>query len=328
VYQQIRQTYGPETLLGHLFGGEPSQGCRLGYLVTFTGQQARITNPDARANELTATRQKSWAYPDEVIPASEYALEEARRERDVYFGVHLFREPGNRLASNAVATVWSLWLDEDDGRYPDNGPAPSAIVRSSANRRHLYWSLTRPVSVEWAVGMNRRIAAWANGDSGKAGLASVLRVPGTANFKRHPQVDPVTAESYEGGSWEPELMEQAIPLLPTAPTPDRSGPYDGPPVELADYLPNVEVIGEVPDGLGVKYAIVCPWIDEHSGGDRTGTYLGQRTGGGPWFYCNHEHCRRQGRGWQQFKRKIFPVRKIRINRPHTNPNKKVRLDRG
>jgi hypothetical protein len=288
VYRQIRQTYGPETLLGHLFGGEPSQGCRLGYLVTFTGQQARFTNPDARANELTATRQKSWAYPDEVIPASEYALEEARRERDVYFGVHL----------------------------------------SSANQRHLYWRLTRPVSVEWAVGMNRRIAAWANGDSGKAGLASVLRVPGTANFKRHPQVDPVTAEIYEGGSWEPELMEQAIPLLPTAPTPDRSGPYDGPPVELADYLPNVEVIGEVPDGLGVKYAIVCPWIDEHSGGDRTGTYLGQRTGGGPWFYCNHERCRRQGRGWQQFKRKVFPVRKIRINRPHTNPNKKVRLDRG
>jgi hypothetical protein len=311
-----------ETLFGHIFGAEE------GYLVTFTGQQARLTDPDARQNELTSTQQKYWAYPDEADKAADYAMREAERQRDVYFGVHLFRESGNRLGTNAVAEVDCLWLDEDEGHYPDERPKPTAIVRSSSTRRHLYWRLTHPVSVEWAVTMNRRIAAWADGDSGKAGLATVLRVPGTSNFKRYPQIDPVTAEIYEGGAWEPELMEQAIPLLPDVPMSNkgRKEPYDGPSVDIADYLPNVEVIRELSDGLGIKYQIVCPWVDEHSGGDRTGTRIGQRAEGGLWFYCDHAHCAK--RGWSEFRSKVFPVREITISRRHTNPSKKVTFGRG
>ena len=283
-------------LWAHLFEGLE------GYLVTFTGQQARITDPDARQNALTDTRQKYWLYPDEAEKVADYALRESQLERDVYCGVHLYREKGSRRASNAVGTVESLWLDEDDGHYPEGEPLPTAIVASSAGRRHLYWRLTHPVSVEWAVEMNRRIASWANGDSGKAGLASVLRVPGTSNFKRHPQVDPVTVEITGAGPWDPEVLDQAIPETSSPRPPswaERTGPYDGPEIDLADYLPHVEVIQELSDGLGVKYAIVCPWVDEHSGGDRTGTRLGQRAGGGPWFHCDHEHC--QERKWRQFR---------------------------
>jgi hypothetical protein len=292
-----------KTLFGHIFGEAE------GYLVTFTGKQARLAklDPNARENELTATQQKSWRYPDEAERAVDYAINEARLERDAYFGVHLFSEPGNRRASNAVGTGQCLWLDEDNGHYPTSGPQATASVSSSAGRRHLYWRLTHPVSVEWAVEINRRIAAWAGGDSGKAGLASVLRVPGTSNFKRHPQVDPVTADIYEGGAWEPELMNQAIPEIPAPPpwtAQARTGTYDGPEIAIADYLPKVEVLGEVPDGLGVKYAIVCPWVNEHTGGDRTGTYIGQRSGGGLWFECKHDHC--QERKWRRFRELFEP----------------------
>lgn len=225
--------------------------------MTFTGQQAQLTLPDVPANQLAETRQRYWRYPEQAPQAAAYLLSEASREccRDAYFGVHLFRESGNRLATNAAATVRCLWLDEDEGLFPEEGPEPTAIIHSSSERRHLYWRLTHPVSVEWAVGMNRRLATWAKGDTGKAGLASVLRAPGTANYKRHPAVDMVSGVLTDSGPWEPEVMDQAVPELPKGPPQgDRrcsgSENYDGPEVELEPYLAGVEVLGVLPDGLG------------------------------------------------------------------------------
>lgn len=317
VYQHDPPSASTRRLLEHVFGDAQ------GHMVTFTGRQARLDRDDARRNELTHTRQRSFSYPTAVEDAISCLLDESWRKRDAYFGVHLFRKAGSRLASNSVGTMSSLWLDEDDGRYPDNGPQPTAIVHSSASRRHLYWRLTRGVSVEWVIEMNRRIAAWAHGDSGKAGLATVLRAPGTMNYKRHPQVDPVTMEITGADPWEPEVMEQAIPEIPSSSTKTSStAPYDGPEVELAEYLANVEVIRELSDGLGVKFAIVCPWVEEHGGGDRTGTRIGQRAGGGLWFHCDHEHC--QGRGWAEFCRRAPRRRRIRVITPRdTEPKGRV-----
>jgi hypothetical protein len=303
-------------LFGHLFDDSGAEG----YLVTFSGQQARFTNPDARPNELTQTYQLSWSYPAEASKAADHLIEEAQRERDAYFGVHLFKKANTRRAAHTAPTVQALWLDEDEGHYPEVGPEPTAVVASSSLRRQLYWRLTQPVSVEWAVDMNRRIATWAGGDTGKAGLASVLRPPGTANYKRHPQVDLVTMEISDLHPWEPEVLDQAIPVLAT---PSSSAslprpPYDGLEVDLAPYLEAVEVIGELPDGLGAKYAIVCPWVHEHSGGDRTGTRVGQRANGALWFHCDHEHC--QGRGWPEFRRAVRPQKHISIKFPRAAGN--------
>jgi RepB DNA-primase from phage plasmid len=302
VYQRITR---PETLFRHAFGEDS------GYLVTFTGQQARFTDPDARPNELADTRQLSWSYPEKVEEASTYLIDQAQQRRDAYFAVHLFQEPGNRRTANTVPTVRALWLDEDGGHFPEDGPRPTATVRSSRGRRHLYWRLSHAVSVEWAVATNRRLAAWAGGDTGKAGLSSVLRAPGTANFKRDPQVDLVVGESTGKRAWEPEVMDQAIPELPDPPRgAAKRKPYDGLDVDLAPYLKHVEVLGEVPDSAGVKFQITCPWLHQHSGGDRTGTYIGHRAGGGLWFCCRHQHC--QHRTWREFKRAVFRNRRFTV----------------
>ena len=315
----------PETLFCHMFGRDS------GFLISFTGQQARFTQVDARPNELARTRQLYWPYPEKAREASDYLIAQAQDRRESYFGVHLFREAGNRLSVNTVPTVRCLWLDEDDGHYPEDGPQPTATVRSSASRRHLYWLLAQPVAVEWAVAMNRRLASWAGGDTGKAGLSSVLRAPGTANYKRDPQVDLVVGEFTDAGAWEPEIMDQAVPELSEPPTSAAAarGGYDGPELDLAPYLENVEVLSEIPDSLGTKYGVVCPWVQEHSGGDRTGTRIGQRENGALWFHCDHEHC--QGRGWREFRiemQRRTPKRR-QIRRPgYSGAPLEVRIYRG
>ncbi len=302
MYQET-ETSTPEALFSHVFGEEEQ-----GWLVAFTGQQERFSRPTARPNELADTRQRSFCYPADAGRAAAYLLAESGHRRDAYFGVHLFRERGNRRAANASGTVRCLWLDEDEGHYPAASPEPTAIVHSSATRRHLYWRLSQQVAIEWAVAMNRRIAAWSDGDTGKAGAASVLRVPATLNYKRHPQVDPVRLEVTGAADWEPGIMDQAVPEdSPESPRPQRAEPYDGPELELEQFVGGVEVIGSVPDGGGTKLAIVCPWANEHTSGDRTGTYVGQYLNGALWFHCHHEHC--QGRSWRDFKREVWAMQR-------------------
>jgi hypothetical protein len=291
-----------------------------GYLVTFTGRQARLDRTDARQNELRHTEQRSFTYPEEAPEASEHLLKATRDGRDAYFSPHLYKQPGNRLASNAVDEVSTLWLDEDDGRFPDVGPEPTAKLHSSETRRQLYWELSRPIPAERAVELNRRIAIWSGGDSGKSGLASVLRVPGTLNFKRHPKVDLVTVELTEAPPWDPEVIDQAIPPLPEPETKTPKESYVGPEGANVHLLPwleanGVEVLFPSRDEKGEKFAIVCPWVEEHTGGDRTGTYVGQypaedgSLNGATWFWCWHKHC--QGRDWTGLRNRVEP--RVRVS---------------
>jgi hypothetical protein len=101
-----------------------------------------------------------------------------------------------------------------------------------------------------------------------------------------------------------EIDELVRSEFPTPPRTRSTEPYAGPPVELDPFLASgaVEVLGEVPDGLGTKYKITCPWIDQHTDSDPSGTYLGRRDDGGLWFWCWHSHC--SSRGWREFRRQV------------------------
>jgi|SRR5829696_591586 len=159
----------------HLFEGLD------GYLVTFTGRQS--ANPSARPNELEETTQRSWHWPEQRDDAAAYLLGESEAGRDAYFGVHLFRRSGSRKADNA-AEVQALWVDADGARVPKGWPQPTAVVESSPGRHHFYWRLTRPIDSEEAAQLNKRLCYSMGGDKGKWGLGTVLRAPGTRNYKR------------------------------------------------------------------------------------------------------------------------------------------------
>jgi hypothetical protein len=152
-----------------------------GYLVTFTGRQP--VEPSAQSNELDDIRQRSWRWPAQKAAAADHLLEQSQVGRDAYFGVHLFRRPGNRKAENA-GEVLALWVDGDGAQVPKNWPQPTAVVESSPGRHHYYWRLTRPIAPEEAAQLNRRLCYGMGGDKGKWGLGTVLRAPGTLNYKR------------------------------------------------------------------------------------------------------------------------------------------------
>jgi hypothetical protein len=174
----ILQDNRPEriaALWAHLFEG--LEGC----LVTFTGRQ--VTNSGARPNELDDTAQRFWRWPAQRDEAADYLLEESEAGRDAYFSVHLFRRSGSRKANNS-AEVLALWVDGDGARVPEKWPQPTAVVESSPGRHHFYWRLTRPIAPEDAAQLNKRLCYGMGGDKGKWGLGTVLRAPGTLNYKR------------------------------------------------------------------------------------------------------------------------------------------------
>jgi hypothetical protein len=155
----------------HLFGDLE------GYLVTFTGKQS------GWRNYLDDTSQRSWRWPTKREKAAAYLEAESARGRDAYFAVHLFRRPGTRKAESA-AEILALWVDGDGARVPESWPQPTAVVESSPGRHHFYWRLTRPIAPEQAAKLNRRLCYGMGGDKGKWGLGTVLRAPGTLNYKR------------------------------------------------------------------------------------------------------------------------------------------------
>jgi len=108
------------------------------------------------------------------------------------------------------------------------------------------------------------------------------------------------------------IIEEEFPRV------DRNRtPYDGPRrvLDLLDYLEkaNIAIFAERSDGTAERvYNIRCPWAEEHSGGDESGTRVGQYPDGALFFRCEHAHCR-EIREWRQFKAECDPI--VYLGRP-------------
>ncbi len=94
------------------------------------------------------------------------------------------------------------------------------------------------------------------------------------------------------------------------PEPKPSRPHSRPSCEKTDLsellaASGVMVLREIPDGAAERvYSVVCPWSHEHTGGNTSGTRVGQYADGALWFRCEHAHCVR--RGWAEFREIVRP----------------------
>lgn len=240
-----------EDLIRHIVGdGE-------GYLVTWTKV------PGTPAGE--GIKQNSWRYPEALREAISHAHDESIKGRDAYYGVSLFKKDDTRRAEDALALIDHLWFDYDGYKAEkrEGFPDPTAYVISSPGSYHMYFKLSRPIPKEKAVELMRRMYLVVPGDKHLSAITTILRVPGTRNYKRD-EPHEVTAEITGVEPYDPDELEA---LLPHEPKPEPKEPYDGPEdagFALEDWLERHPqagdaVHGERRDGQSrVKYEVTCP----------------------------------------------------------------------
>ena len=106
---------------------------------------------------------------------------------DVYVGVLARRRRGGGRA-DVVEPAGVVWADCDTGESVGAlrafRPFPAMVVASSEGKRHAYWFLTEPVSLEVIERTNRRIALALGADVRCSDPARILRPSGSVNRKR------------------------------------------------------------------------------------------------------------------------------------------------
>jgi hypothetical protein len=120
----------------------------------------------------------------------------------------------------------------------------------------------------------------------------------------------VTGQHLEGTPLTIEQRDEALatfmakhPRAPKTVRPVREYTGDGERrLELTDFLEkyHVTIFREARDNSSeIAFHILCPWVNEHSGGDESGTRVGQYADGALWFQCDHAHC--DSRRWEEFR---------------------------
>jgi CHC2 zinc finger/RepB DNA-primase from phage plasmid len=109
------------------------------------------------------------------------------RRTDVYVGV-LPRRRRSGGRADVIERAAVVWADCDTGESVRAlrafRPGPAMVVASSEGKRHAYWFLTEPVTVDVVEGTNRRIALALGADVACSDRARILRPVGSVNRKR------------------------------------------------------------------------------------------------------------------------------------------------
>jgi primase-polymerase (primpol)-like protein len=179
----------------------------------------------------------------------------------------------------------------------------------------------------WAGAIVTRLDSYAEVSPSKHGLKIWVRAPELKRAYKKPGL-----EIYPRGRYFTvtgvSLSEMAVPIVEAGdelatlieeefPKVDRDRtPYGGPDrvLDLDEFLErsNVEILAILSDGAAErKYRIRCPWLEEHSDGDDTGTYVGQYDNGALFFACWHSHCAQ--RRWQELRALLNPT--VYLGRP-------------
>jgi len=304
--------------LAHLFDGIPPDGH---YIVALSLKHKHVGTDAPISGNETDTPQPRAFPAGHIDDAAAFLTTFAPDTRDMYVTTHLSRTT-DRKGASAADYVRTLYFDDDDGNGPllanldgEAMPQPTMVVESSPGRAHVYFRLTRAIPPGRAVNLMKRYVKLAGYDPSKAALGTVLRPPGTLNFKRAKTADEAhRVTGYLTG--EPEVDSDELDrLLPPLNEPAGDAAESG----KGDEAPS---IAECVEGYATlkgdwradadRYVanIVCPWESDHSegAGNDSSTSLWQRrnpdgTYGAYVFKCLHAHCA-DDRDWYDFKREV------------------------
>ena len=178
-------------------------------------------------------------------------------------------------------------------------PAPSWILRTSPGSEQWGYILNTPCT-DRATVENLLDGLVANGlapegrDPGMKGVTRYIRLPDGYNTKASKMVDgkPYKCEMLEWNPFITTTMEDlAAPFCVGLDAPRRESRVDG-----ASNVPDHPLVN-IPDIIKIKevrsagrYDITCPWVDEHTGADDSGTAVITNEDGSIGFKCHHGAC--------------------------------------
>ena len=302
--------------LAHLFDGIPPDGH---YIVALSLKHKHVGTDAPISGNETDTPQ-SRAFPaGHMDDAAAFLTTFAPDTRDMYVTTH-FSRTTDRKGASAADYVRTLYFDDDDGNGPllanldgEAMPQPTMVVESSPGRAHVYFRLTRSIPPGRAVNLMKRYVKLAGYDPSKAALGTVLRPPGTLNFKRAKTADEahrVTGYLTGAPEVDPDELDRVLPPLEGDTAREPGGKGDEAP-SIAECVEGYATLKGDWRADADRYVanIVCPFEAEHSegAGNDSSTSVWQRrnpdgTYGAYVFKCLHAHC--ADRDWYDFKREV------------------------
>ena len=243
------------------------------------------------------------------------------KEMNLYFSLSSIYPQGKRYYNDqdSAAALHAVMLDDigdGEGGKSDGarvGLDPTWIIETSPGNHQYIYVLSDPVRDTWvAEHVCKAIAQQAGTDTGATNNVRWTRLPGGINNKqKYLKGGRAPTTSIVGGEeWITYSIEEIIDAFDIT-IPERGAGGGAVEVNVDESDPMLSWLGEQgylkgrQDRKGWN-VMVCPWSDEHSDGDTTGTAYARAGEGGkgsdgggysvPRFTCRHDHCSHRGYG--------------------------------
>jgi hypothetical protein len=235
---------------------------------------------------------------------AKYVNGEMKGQVNQYFTISVFNpdEDGRavRRKSHFLAT-YVIVADDVKDKVPEAQarllPPPSWRLETSPGNEQWGWILSIPETDRTRVenlldGLVRQGLAPDGTDPGMRGVTRYLRLPEGWNTKSAYIAQLGAPFKCRMLEWDPEhrvSMEQLAGPFGVDLNARRSDAELGEGLEHPDH-PVLNALTVLDDKGAGQYLVECPWIEEHTNGDNSGTWLITKSDGSIGFECHHGHC--------------------------------------
>jgi len=255
-------------------------------------QQAHVTSFMQDPGNIPAGEAaRCWA-------GGQYRSRPLTPDSNQFYTVSLFSEANRRKANFEACYV--IGLDDVKEKLPLEQvmrlPPPSAVLKSSLHSEQWLYFLATPETFVSRVdnlhdGLIKNGLAPDGKDPGMKGTTRFLRLPEGCNMKaKRIAENGGKAPRCELSQWHPErrysLEELALPFGVDLDAP-RASKADGAAAVSDHPLLGVLQGHELSPG---RFEVTCPWVDEHTGADDSGTAAFTNEDGTIGFKCHHGSC--------------------------------------
>ena len=255
---------------------------------------AHVTSfPDDPTNIIASRRSICWSgryFGNTPLPPG-----------NQYFTISRFDPVDGRAVRRKANFIACYVIAADDVREKlpvkqvEKLPKPTYKMRSSSGSEQWGWVLAVPCRDANRInnlfdGLVKRGLSPDGTDPGMTGVTRYVRLPGGYNSKKSRLINgvPFDCELLELNRWERYTLEHLAEPFEIDLDADRKETSSSNSADVNHPL--IEVIAIKNKLASGKFDITCPWLDEHTDGDDSGTAAWTNDDLSIGFKCHHGHC--------------------------------------